>query len=138
MECTDEKRLVLSARAARLNSYSPYSGFSVGAALLAKNGKVYMGANAENASYGAAICAERAAFVSALSAGEREFSAIAVAGGKKEDNAPPACTPCGICLQFMSEFCGADFPVLLACGADGYVKKTFSQLFPEAFALKQK
>ena len=83
------------AEAARENAYAPFSGFRVGAALLASDGTVYTGVNVENSSYGATICAERTAFVKAISEGAREFDAIAISAG--EDPA----LPCGICRQFM-------------------------------------
>ena len=87
------------ARQARVNAYIPYSKFAVGAALLAKSGRIYTGANIENASYGLTICAERTAIVKAVSEGEREFEAIAIAADTKEP-----VLPCGVCLQVMAEF----------------------------------
>ncbi|MBO5551511.1 MAG: cytidine deaminase [Lachnospiraceae bacterium] len=99
----DYKELSLIANEARGNSYCVYSGFSVGAALLTKGGRVYKGCNIENASYPAGICAERTAFCKALSEGEREFAAIAIAGGPA-GKAPADAYPCGICRQFMNEF----------------------------------
>jgi len=94
----NDKELYLAAKNAYANAYAPYSGFYVGAALLTKSGDVFTGVNVENSSYGAAICAERTAFVKAVSEGVREFEAIAVAssGG--------SAWPCGICRQFMYEF----------------------------------
>ncbi|HHV51540.1 MAG TPA: cytidine deaminase [Candidatus Avimonas sp.] len=119
-------KLVELAQKARLYSYSPYSGFAVGAALLAESGKIYTGANCENASFGATICAERAALASAISAGERCFTAIAVAAGDKP------VTPCGICRQTLAEF--GDMAVICAT-AEGNEYKLFflSSLLPEAF-----
>lgn len=87
------------ARKARNNAYIPYSKFAVGAALLAKSGRIYTGANIENASYGLTICAERTAIVKAVSEGEREFEAIAIAADTKDP-----VLPCGACLQVMAEF----------------------------------
>lgn len=86
------------------DAYAPYSDFKVGAALLAGSGRIYIGCNIENASYSATICAERVAFVKAVSDGEIGFSAIAIAGGKG-GAVSEACPPCGICRQTMSEFC---------------------------------
>lgn len=91
--------LIDLARKARNNAYIPYSKFAVGAALLAKSGRIYTGANIENASYGLTICAERTAIVKAVSEGEREFEAIAIAA----DTEKPV-LPCGACLQVMAEF----------------------------------
>ncbi len=94
--------LLTLAEKARENAYVPYSHFKVGAALLAKSGKVYLGCNVENAAYGSTICAERNAMTTAIAAGEREFAAIAVTGGINEPI--DECVPCGSCRQFMSEF----------------------------------
>ena len=90
--------LIDCAKLARENAYSPYSNFAVGAALLAESGKIYCGCNLENASFGATICAERAALSAAITAGERAFSAIAIVADAKH------LTPCGICRQQLSEF----------------------------------
>lgn len=102
-----DKELLCLAKKAQENSYSPYSGFRVGAALLAESGKCYLGVNIENAAYGETICAERCAFLKALSEGERDFIKIAVVG----TNNP--CYPCGSCRQVMAEFCGGDFEIIL-------------------------
>jgi len=154
----------LAKRAAAL-SYSPYSKFRVGAALLCRDGKVYLGANIENAAYSAGICAERSAFVRALTDGERDFVAIAVAGrpmresenaaditdlaalsdidridkslsernrGTEDDADFVYCPPCGVCRQFMSEFCGPDFGIVLGRGDDTVIY-TLGELLPESF-----
>ena len=94
--------LLTLAEKARENAYVPYSHFKVGAALLCKSGNIFLGCNVENASYGGTICAERNAFTTAIAAGEREFSAIAICGGINESI--NECLPCGICRQFMAEF----------------------------------
>ncbi|MGM9642623.1 MAG: phosphopentomutase, partial [Eubacteriales bacterium] len=94
--------LLVLAEKARRNAYVPYSHFKVGSALLSKSGKVYIGCNVENAAYGSTICAERNAMTTAIAAGEREFSAIAVTGGINDPI--EECVPCGSCRQFMSEF----------------------------------
>lgn len=121
----------LAVNAAK-NSYSPYSGFKVGAALLCKDGSVYLGCNVENASYSATVCAERTAFLKALSDGKRDFSAIAVAGGR-EDVGIYACPPCGICRQTMAEFCkNDDFSVLLV-RKNGFDEYLLNELFPLSF-----
>ena len=98
------------AKEAMKNSYSPYSSCTVGAALLAESGKVYLGCNIENASFSPTICAERSAFASAISAGERKFKALAVTGGKN-GVIEGAFYPCGVCRQVIREFCGDDFPI---------------------------
>ena len=95
------------AKRARLNAHSPYSHFQVGAALRAKNGKVYLGCNIENHGI-QGICAERTAFAKALSEGEREFECITVVGSPKGIEPTEKCMPCGYCRQFMSEFVNKD------------------------------
>lgn len=97
------------------NSYSPYSHFRVGAALLTENGKIYTGCNVENASYSMTNCAERTAIFKAVSDGAIKFRAIAVAGSRNSDFSIP-CTPCGACLQVLSEFCDNKFTVILSDG----------------------
>lgn len=125
------KQLVERAEEARKKAYVPYSGFSVGAALLGKSGKVYTGCNIENASYTPTNCAERTAFFKAVSEGETEFEAIAVVGGKKGENSQ-FCPPCGVCRQVMKEFCKEDFKIVLSDGKD---TKFFllSEILPMAF-----
>ena len=103
------QRLVEAAFKAAKNSYSPYSRFPVGAALMTTGGKVFTGCNVENASYGLTMCAERVAVMSAVAAGQKKFQALAVAGGNGR-----AVRPCGACLQVLSEFCGPEFPIYLA------------------------
>ncbi len=126
--------LLNKALEARKNSYAPYSGYRVGAALLAKDGTIYLGSNVENASFSATICAERSAFAAAVSAGEQEFCAIAVAGGKGE-KADSAAAPCGICRQVMAEFCDKDFKIIL--GNETVMEQyTLEQLLPLSFQLE--
>ena len=129
-----KKMLVDAALEARENAYSPYSEFCVGAALLCADGEIFKGANLENGSYGATICAERSAFCAAISAGKRSFTAIAIVGAKRGDGVGEICPPCGICRQLMSEFCSADFPILLYDG-QAVFEKTLGSLLPEAFKL---
>lgn len=127
----DEELLEL-AHQARTHAYAPYSGFSVGAALLAKSGKVYQGCNIENASYGATNCAERTAFFKAVSEGERGFDAIAIVGGRGAETA--YCPPCGICRQVMREFCNPDEFYILLEGEQNEVKRfLLRELLPEGF-----
>lgn len=121
------KELIARAMVAREKAYAPYSGFKVGAALLASSGKIYEGSNVENASYGATICAERVAAASAVAAGERRFLALAVVAA-----GPPLITPCGICRQFLAEF-GPDLAIYLA-DLEGRVERTeLAALLPAAF-----
>ena len=120
--------LIELAKKVREFAYAPYSKFSVGAALMAVSGKIYTGCNLENATYGATICAERAALCSAVAAGEREFSAIAIVADAKN------IVPCGICRQQLSEF-SPKMDVYCA-GVDGTVKKyKLNDLLPNAFIL---
>ena len=112
-------------------AYAPYSGFCVGAALLGKSGKVYTGCNVENAAYTPTNCAERTAVFKAVSEGEREFSAIAIVGGKGDAMAE-FCAPCGICRQVLAEFCDGDFPVVLGT-PEKYQAYTLAELLPFSF-----
>ena len=117
-------------------SYAPYSKFRVGAALLAKDGKIFGGCNIENAAYGPSNCAERTAFFKAVSEGVQDFTAIAIAGGP-EEGIRDFCAPCGVCRQVMAEFCEADsFLVILAKSVEEYEVYTLSELFPKSFSPK--
>ena len=104
--------LMKAAAKAREYSYSPYSGFKVGAALLTKSGKEFTGCNVENAAYSPTNCAERTAVFKAVSEGEREFLAIAIVGGKGEELSD-FCAPCGVCRQVLAEFTDENFRILL-------------------------
>lgn len=127
-----EKELMEQALLARQASYSPYSGFMVGAALLGKSGKVYLGCNIENAAYSPTNCAERTAFFKAVSEGEREFEAIAIVGGYKDT--PSAAYPCGVCRQVMREFCSPEkFLILVGSGPEEYTVHKLAQLLPFGF-----
>jgi cytidine deaminase len=127
---TDKELMSLAAQA-REKSYSPYSGFKVGAALLGKSGKVYLGCNVENAAYTPTNCAERTAVFKAVSEGEREFQAIAIVGGKGDEWAE-FCAPCGVCRQVLAEFCDKDFRLIL--GNPNNIKTyTFEEILPFAF-----
>ena len=129
------QELFTQAQKALQNSYSPYSSFKVGAALISKHGKIYTGCNVENASFGATNCAERTAFFKAVSEGETDFEAIAITAINKDGNEVTA-NPCGICLQVMTEFCKPDFQIILK--QNGEIKVyTLSQLLPNAFDGKQ-
>jgi len=131
-----KEELIRIAYEAQKFSYSPYSGFQVGAALLAKSGKVYTGCNIENAAFSPTNCAERTAFFKAVSEGEKEFEAIAIVGNKKDALSEEweFCTPCGVCRQVMLEFVNPDaFLVILGKGEE---VKTFTlkELLPESFS----
>lgn len=126
---TDIKQLIISAIEARKNSYSPYSDFPVGAALLCTDGNTITGTNIENASYGLTICAERVAFFKAVSQGKRKFSAIAIVGDGKT-----CLSPCGACRQVMAEFCTEDFKVIFAKNESEYVIKTLGEILPFCFS----
>ena len=116
---------------ARKASYSPYSNFKVGAALLGKSGKVYLGCNVENAAYTPTNCAERTAVFKAVSEGEREFEAIAIVGGSSEEPAA-FCAPCGICRQVLAEFCEQDFRIVLGT-PNNFKAYTLAELLPFSF-----
>ncbi len=124
--------LIKKALAAQKNSYAPYSHYNVGAALLADNGKIYKGCNVENAAFGPTCCAERVAFFKAVSEGEKAFDAVAVVGGKA-DNENSFTAPCGVCRQVMSEFCDDEFTVICAVDEKRYKKYLLSELLPENF-----
>lgn len=130
-----DKELCRLAVEAREKAYAPYSGYRVGAALLAKSGEVYLGSNIENAAYTPTICAERTAFFKAVSEGETEFFAIAVAGGNG-DKVGGAFPPCGVCRQVMAEFCDGDFKILTVTGDDTFEEYTLTELLPLAFSPK--
>jgi len=127
--------LIEEAFQVRKRAYVPYSGFEVGAALLAKNGTVYLGCNIENASFSPTNCAERTAFFKAVSEGVTEFYAIAIVGNKRGERGG-ICAPCGVCRQVMAEFCDPDeFKVILAA-EDETVIYTLKELLPLGFTKK--
>lgn len=127
-----DTQLLEMAKAAMRQAYAPYSGFSVGAALLCEDGTVFTGCNIENASFGATNCAERTALFKAVSEGRRRFTALAVVGGKG-GVCSEYVTPCGICRQALSEFCSDAFRIILGTD-DGQVQvTTLGHLQPEAF-----
>lgn len=126
-----DRELMLLAVKARENSYAPYSNFRVGAALLSKSGRVYMGCNVENAAYTPTNCAERTAVFKAVSEGEREFTAIAVVGGLG-DNLSDFCAPCGVCRQVLSEFCDGSLRVIMG-NPDNIKVATLDEILPYSF-----
>ena len=128
-----DKELIEKAKEAAKNAYVPYSGYTVGAALLTKDGKVYLGCNIDNAAYGPTTCAERTAFFKAVSEGEKAFSKIAVVGGKNL-HFKDYFAPCGVCRQVMREFCDDSFVILLGKNCDEYKSFTLSELLPLSFS----
>ena len=127
----DYKSLITAAQIARKKSYSPYSHFCVGAALLTKSGKVYSGCNIENAAFTPTNCAERTAIFKAVSDGVRDFEAIAIVGGKENENGG-FCAPCGVCRQVIAEFCDKDFKIILG-NEEQYKVYTLDELLPFSF-----
>ncbi len=126
---TVKDKLIAAALAARGNSYSPYSGYAVGAAVLTKAGQIYTGVNIENASYSMTICAERSAIGNAVSHGHVDFTALAVAVSGDDPAAP-----CGACRQVMEEFFDAETKIYLVNGRGEGTERTVAQLLPEAFS----
>lgn len=135
----DEKKLLELAARARERSYSPYSGFAVGAALLCADGTVYTGCNIENAAFTPGNCAERTAVFKAVSEGHTRFEAIAVAGGPAADGVSedePLCAPCGVCRQVLREFCDpGTMRIILSPlhNTDAYRVFTLDELLPVSF-----
>ena len=129
----DKELLIRTALEYRKKSYSPYSNYKVGAAVLASSGKLYGGCNIENASYPAGICAERTAIFKAISEGESSIEAVAICGGSGEE-ANDMAYPCGICRQVMREFSQPkDMLVIIAKTTDEYEEYTLEQLLPNSF-----
>ena len=123
----DTKQLIKAAKEASIHSYSPYSKYKVGAALLTKNGKIYTGTNIENASFPAGMCAERVALFDAVKNGDTELESLAIYA--EGENYP---FPCGICRQVVSEFT-RDIKIIIAKSEDEYVVKNISELLPDTF-----
>ena len=128
------EELVRLALEARDRAYVPYSGFSVGAALLCADGTVYQGCNIENAAFGPTICAERVAVFKAVFDGKRDFAGIAVAGGRAGQEVTGLFPPCGVCRQVLREFCGLDFPLYLAKRNGQFETHTLGELLPISFS----
>lgn len=130
----DYPALIGEALAARELSWSPYSGFMVGAALLTASGKIFRGCNIENAAFTPTSCAERTAFCTAVSQGERNFAAIAIVGGLKGGDPVELTYPCGVCRQVMMEFCDpSSFQVIVAASVEDYKVYSLEQLLPHGF-----
>ncbi len=125
----EQAELLAEARVVARRAYAPYSQFTVGAALLGEDGRVYTGCNVENSSYGLTVCAERNALFHAVAEGCRTFRGLALV-------APRAVVPCGACLQVLAEFCGKDFPIVMgALDGDEVRHVTLGELLPSAFRL---
>lgn len=131
----EKEQLAALAKTAMQTAYAPYSGYTVGAALLCDDGTVYTGCNVENASYGATNCAERTVFFKAISEGKRRFRAIAICGGK-HGVVFDEFTPCGICRQVMREFCDDDFLIYVVSKTDISVY-CLGELLPNSFGPSQ-
>lgn len=128
----EKSKLITAAQKASQNSYSPYSNYRVGAAVLLENEQIYSGCNIENNSFGATICAERTALVKAVSEGHQKFKALAIYGENRDGIAEYA-FPCGICRQALAEFAEPDFIILIAKSATDYQERTLAELLPERF-----
>ena len=129
----EEKELIRLAMQAAKKAYAPYSGFCVGAALLAKDGQVFTGCNIENAAFSPTCCAERVAVFKAVSQGVREFAALAVFGRPLEGEARDFTAPCGVCRQVLQEFCSPEFPVIMAKNEREYRTVPLGELLPHGF-----
>ena len=128
----EKQELIREAIAARKRSYSPYSHFQVGAALLGRSGKVYTGCNIENAAYTPTNCAERTAFFKAISEGEKEFEMIAIVGGPAKSARTDYCPPCGVCRQVLREF-APNIEIICLNGAGEERTFTLEELLPHSF-----
>ena len=129
----NDRELIGLALGARENAYCMYSGVAVGAALLADSGKIYLGANIENASFSPTVCAERVAFFEAVNKGERKFKKIAIAGGNWGKRPTSPFYPGGVCRQVMTEFCDENFEIIVSSG-ETYEKYTLKELMPHGFS----
>lgn len=127
MDASTRDKLIRAARAARRASYSPYSHFAVGAALLCDDGTIVPGTNVENAAYSPSICAERAAVAAAVTSGHRRFVAVAIVG-----HATELVPPCGVCRQTLAEF-APDLEIVLASEGDAVRELRLSELLPMHF-----
>lgn len=133
MEKAEIQALIRQAFQARTFAYTPYSHFRVGAALLARNGKVYTGCNIENAGYTPTNCAERTALFKAVSEGEHHFTAIAIVGSMEGEVNRLVTGPCGVCRQALYEFTGPELTVIMARTEEDYIVTTLGALLPYGF-----
>lgn len=130
----DYAELIKKALEARKMAYAPYSCFTVGAALLAADGRIFQGCNIESASFSPTNCAERTALFTAVAKGIKHFTAIAVVGGKTGETMLDFCAPCGVCRQMLAEFCvPSELKVIIAKSENEYVVKTLEELLPMSF-----
>ncbi|MBR5059097.1 MAG: cytidine deaminase [Clostridiales bacterium] len=129
----DNGKLLKEAKEARKMAYAPYSGFSVGAALVTKEGKVYRGCNIESSVFSPSLCAERVALAKAISEGEKEFSAIAIVGAPSGEEPKDPCYPCGVCRQVLSEHVDLSTFKVIVEEKGKAVPCTLSDLLPKAF-----
>lgn len=123
--------LLMKAIEARELAYAPYSNHRVGAALVGKSGRIYLGCNVENAAYSPSNCAERTAVFKAVSEGEREFTEIAIVGGMG-DTLSELCAPCGVCRQVLAEFCNKDLKIVMGT-PERITVSTLGDLLPYSF-----
>lgn len=126
-----DRELIEKAIEARKFAYAPYSNHKVGAALVGKSGKIYLGCNVESAAYSPTNCAERTAIFKAVSEGELEFTAIAIVGGMGE-SLSELCAPCGVCRQVLAEFCDKDFKIVMGT-PERITVSTLGELLPYSF-----
>ncbi|MBR3033142.1 MAG: cytidine deaminase [Clostridiales bacterium] len=129
----DGKKLLSEAKEARKNGYAPFSSFTVGAALLTKDGKIYRGCNIESSVMSPSLCAERVALAKAISEGEKEFTAIAIAGAPSGEDPKDPCYPCGVCRQVLSEHADLNTFQIITEENGKPVSCTLSDLLPKAF-----
>jgi len=120
------------AKEVRKNAYVPYCKYYVGVALVTKSGKIYSGCNIQDTGI-ASICAERVAFLKAISEGEKDFDYLVVCGGDKLDSIDPNCTPCGYCRQFLAEFVDKDFKIYALTNDNEAQIYTLEDLLPHSF-----
>jgi len=130
------EQLMERAKEAMMHAYAPYSGYWVGAALLCADGTVYQGCNMENAAFSPTVCAERTAFFKAVYEGHRDFTAIAICGGK-DGVISGSFPPCGVCRQVRREFCRDDFLIYLTGENGSCISMTLAELLPMSFSAEQ-
>lgn len=133
----DEKKLLKEAKEARENAYAPFSGFAVGAALLTKSGKIYRGCNIESSVMSPSLCAERVALAKAISEGEKDFVAIAIAGAPEGEASKEPCYPCGVCRQALSEHVDLSTFKIITEENGKEIICTLEDLLPNAFIFEK-